>query len=181
MAHPGLKNIASAKELLALLLATDQGVETNFAVPEGWSTIHDIRRELRMNHTRNASSRAHDLWRIGVVERRLHRFTALSGQCNKGYIYRPKHPFKSIAEAALNYNAGGEDPVPAGYVRIVDFAASIHLTHVAVRERVKRHGVEGIVLRTRRSHGGLNNNTYYREADLKRLYPGVTPRKPSSK
>lgn len=179
MAHPGLKNTASAKELLALLVRTEQGAETTFAVPEGWFTIHDIREELRMNHTRNASTRAHDLWRIGVVDRKLHRFTALSGQCHKGYIYRPKAPFKSIADAARNYNAGGEDPVPAGYVRIVEFAASIHLTHVAVREKAKRYNLKGINLRTRRSNSGLNNNVYYREADLKRLYPGVTPRKPS--
>ena len=46
MAHPGLKSTASAKELLALLVRTEQGAETTFAVPEGWFTIHDIREGL---------------------------------------------------------------------------------------------------------------------------------------
>ena len=75
----------------------------DYAVPKGWSTIEQIRAELGLAHTRNASTRARDLWGRGLLERMAHQSKANTGQCHMSYVYRVKQPWRSFAHAAENF------------------------------------------------------------------------------
>jgi hypothetical protein len=141
----------------------------DYACPKGWSTVEDIRKELNLAHTRNASSRAYDLHKQGLLERLAHQFKAKTGQCHYSYVYRPIKPYRTITEAADNRFAAREDKVPSGWVRVVDFAAEIGLSHVAVRSRIERARVKPKYFKTSRGVSGLHLNAYYRKADLGRL------------
>lgn len=56
------------------------------SVPKGWFTVEQIRVELNLSYTRNASSRALDLHRRGVLDRQTHQFKAKTGQCHMAYV-----------------------------------------------------------------------------------------------
>lgn len=138
-------------------------------VPKGWLTVEQIREELNLAYTRNASSRALDLYRRGVLERQPHQFKANTGQCHKAYIYRPKPPFKSVQAAADGLFALQSEKVPKGYVRIVDYATTLKVSDVAVRCRIARVGLKPRFFKTARGISGIHRNAYYRKADLDRL------------
>jgi predicted DNA-binding transcriptional regulator len=138
--------------------------------PEGWSTVEQIRVELAMAHTRNASSRAYDLYRRGLLERQPHRFKAKTGQCHQAYVYRPVPPYKSIKQAAEQLFAHRADKVPKGWVRLVDYAVGMNVSDVAVRGRVARAGLKPKYWKTPRGIIGLHLNAYYNKAQLDRLY-----------
>ena len=103
-------------------------VERDIPPPKGWFTVDQIREELRMAHTRNASSRALDLHRRGLLERQPHQFKAKTGQCHMAYVYRPVPPYRTIAEAATRAFEHQEETVPKGWVRIVDVAGQLQLS-----------------------------------------------------
>ncbi len=138
--------------------------------PEGWSTVEQIRVELAMAHTRNAPSRAYDLYRRGLLERQPHRFKAKTGQCHQAYVYRPVPPYKSIKQAAEQLFAHRADKVPKGWVRLVDYAVGMNVSDVAVRGRVARAGLKPKYWKTPRGIIGLHLNAYYNKAQLDRLY-----------
>ena len=69
-----------AKEFIAVL----HGIK-DYAVPKGWVTIDQIRQELNLAHTRNASSRAFELFKRGLLERMAHQSKAKTGQCHQCY------------------------------------------------------------------------------------------------
>lgn len=144
--------------------------EDTIPVPKGWFTIEQIRQELRLRHIRNASSRACDLSRRGLLERRPHQFKAKTGQCHMAYVYRPLPPYRSIREASEQLYQHEEDDVPDGWVRIVDIAVRLRVSDVAVRGRVARAGLRPRYFRTARGIIGLHRNAYYRKADILRLY-----------
>jgi hypothetical protein len=139
--------------------------------PPGWFTIEQIRQELRLSHTRNASSRAADLCKRGVLERMSHQFKAETGQCHKAYVYRPVSPFKTITEAAENLHVYKSEPVPKGFVRIVDYAATQEVSAVAIRGRVERACLKPTYFKTARGLSGLHRNAFYKKSDLDRLRP----------
>jgi hypothetical protein len=85
--------------------------ENAFPPPKGWMTVEQIRQELNLAHARNASSRACDLTRRGVLERMPHQFKAKTGQCHRAYVYRPVPPYRTITEAAACLYSHNEDPV----------------------------------------------------------------------
>lgn len=142
----------------------------DYSCPKGWSTVEDIRKELNLAHTRNASSRAYDLYKQGLLERLAHQFKAKTGQTHHAYVYRPAKPYRTITEAAVNRFAAREDKVPRGWVRVVDFAADIGHSHVAVRARIERARLKPKYFKTSRGISGLHLNAYYRKADLTALY-----------
>jgi hypothetical protein len=142
----------------------------DYACPKGWSTVEDIRKELNLAHTRNASSRAYDLHKQGLLERLAHQFKAKTGQTHHAYVYRPVKPYRTISEAADNRFAAREDKVPRGWVRVVDFAHEIGVSHVAVRSRIERARVKPKYFKTSRGVSGLHLNAYYRKSDLTALY-----------
>jgi hypothetical protein len=123
-----------------------------------------------MAHTRNASSRALDLHRRGLLERQPHQFKSGTGQCHMAYVYRPVPPYKSIKEAAAQMFVHRADQVPKGWVRLVDYAVSKNVSDVAVRGRVSRAGLKPKYWKTPRGIIGLHLNAYYWKADLDRLY-----------
>jgi hypothetical protein len=144
--------------------------ENAFPPPKGWMTVEQIRQELNLAHARNASSRACDLTRRGVLERMPHQFKAKTGQCHRAYVYRPVPPYRTITEAAACLYSHNEDPVPKAWARIVDIAVELRVSDVAIRGRVARAGLKPRYFKTRRGIIGLHRNAYYRKADILRLY-----------
>ena len=142
--------------------------QRDYAIPKGWSTIEQIRVELNLAHARNASTRARDLWRRGLLERMPHQTKAFTGQCHMAYVYRVKKPWRSFAHACENYFAVAEDKVPAGWVRVMDYCAAIRLSHVALRARIARANLRPRYFKTSRGIAGLHRNAFYRKADLDR-------------
>lgn len=143
-------------------------------VPKGWTTVEQIRDELNLAHTRNASSRALDLHRRGVLDRMAHQFKAKTGQCHKAYVYRPRPPFKTIKAAVDGLFAIQSEKVPKGFVRIVEYATSLRVSDVAVRTRIARAGIKPTYFKTARGMSGVHLNAYYRKADLDRLLSKAT-------
>lgn len=143
--------------------------QRDYSMPKGWYSVADIRDELNLAHTRNASSRAYELYRFGLLERIAHQFKAKTGQCHRAYIYRPVKPWRTIAEAADNTFKAREDKVPKGWVRVVDYSVDLSMSHVALRARIARSNVRPRYFKTSRGISGLHLNAYYRKADLDRL------------
>ena len=138
--------------------------------PKGWYSIEQIRVELKLSHARNASSRACDLARRGLLERMPHQFKANTGQCHRAYVYRPLPPYRSIKEASEQLFRHEAEAVPKGWARIVDLAVELRVSDVAVRGRVTRAGLKPRYFKTPRGIIGLHRNAYYRKADILRLY-----------
>lgn len=157
-------------EMLDILAAYASGTDRSVPVPKGWYTISDIRQELGFSYNRNASSRAFELYQRGVLERRLYRARVSSGHCHQTYIYRPKPPFKTITEAAFDWQHVKADKVPAGWIRAVDYARKVGVSVVAVRGAILRRNLKGRMFRTRRGVSGLHMNLHFREAELDRIY-----------
>ena len=145
-------------------------VQRDYSIPKGWSTIDQIRVELNLAYTRNASSRAYDLHKRGLLERMAHQTKAKTGQCHWAYVYRPAKPYRSIAEANANATKAREEKVPKGYVRIMDYSFTVDVSHVAIRARVARAFLKPRYFKTARGISGLHLNAYYRRADLDRLF-----------
>ena len=138
--------------------------------PKGYSTVEQIRQELQLRHVRNASSRAYDLTRRGLLERLPHQFKAGTGQCHRAYVYRPLPPYRSFKQASEELCRHDEDKVPNGWARIVDLAVELRVSDVAVRGRVSRAGLKPRYFKTARGIIGLHRNAYYWKADIIRLY-----------
>ncbi len=168
MAH---QRLTETSKLLAILMRelSDEPVERDYAPPAGWFTVEQIRDELNLAYTRNASSRALDLHRRGVLDRQPHQFKAKTGQCHRAYVYRPRPPFKTIIEAVAGVVVVQQDKVPKGWVRIVDYAVKLKVSDVALRQRISRSGIKPKYFKTSRGASGLHLNAFYREADLKRI------------
>jgi len=144
--------------------------EGDVPAPKGWYTVDQIREELRMSHTRNASSRALDLHRRGLLERQPHQFKAKTGQCHMAYVYRPLPPYRSVKEAAEKLSSHNQDTVPKGWARIVDLAVELRVSDVAVRGRVSRAGLKPRYFKTSRGIIGLHRNAYYLKSAVMALY-----------
>ena len=155
--------------LKAIVAQPVKVTERTFAPPAGWFTVEQIRDELNLAYTRNASSRALDLHRRGVLDRQPHQFKAKTGQCHRAYVYRPRPPFKTITEAVAGVVVVQQDKVPKGWVRIVDYAVKLKVSDVALRQRISRSGIKPKYFKTSRGASGLHLNAFYREADLKRI------------
>ena len=138
--------------------------------PKGYSTVEQIRQELQLRHVRNASSRAYDMTRRGLLERQPHQFRADTGQCHKAYVYRPLPPYRSFKQASEQLSHHNQDKVPKGWVRIVDIAVELRVSDVAVRGRISRAGLKPRYFKTSRGIIGLHRNAFYRKADILRLY-----------
>ena len=168
MAH---QRLTETRKLLAILMRelSDEPAERDYAPPSGWFSVEQIREELNLAYTRNASSRALDLHRRGVLDRQAHQFKAKTGQCHMAYVYRPRPPFKTITEAVAGVSVVQQDKVPKGWVRIVDYAVKLKVSDVALRQRVSRAGLKPKFFKTSRGSSGLHLNAFYREADLARV------------
>ena len=140
------------------------------AVPKGWSTVEQIRQDLGVAYTRNASTRAFELHKRGLLDRQPHQFKAKTGQCHHAYVYRLRKPYRSFREAAANLAAHQADKVPKGFVRVIDYCVEIGVSNVAVFGRVQRAGIKPTYFKTPRGISGLHFNAYYRRSDLNRLY-----------
>ena len=157
-------------ELIARLMR-ELTARTDYAPPPaGFFSVEDIRAELRMAHTRNASSRAYDLFRRGLLERKAHQFKAQTGQCHKAYVYKPLPPYRSIREAAEGLFAHQADKVPRGWVRIVDYSLGFKFSDVCIRSRIARAGLKPKYWKTPRGIIGLHLNAFYKKSDLDRLF-----------
>lgn len=157
-------------DIIARLMRELQASTEETPPPIGWFTVEAIRNELRMAHTRNASSRAYDLFRRGLLERQPHQFKAKTGQCHKAYVYKPLPPYRSIREASENMFDHRADKVPTGWVRVVDYAHDINVSDVALRGRIARAGLKPKYWKTPRGIIGLHLNAFYKKADLDRLF-----------
>jgi hypothetical protein len=162
--------MSKPSELIARLMRELQASAEEHPCPAGFSTVDDIRAELRMAYTRNASSRAYDLFRRGLLERKAHQFKAKTGQCHKAYVYKPVPPYKSIREASEGLFAHQADTVPKGWVRVVDYCLSVRVSDVALRGRIARAGIKPKYYKTPRGIIGLHQNAYYKKTDLDRLF-----------
>lgn len=141
----------------------------DYATPKGWSTIDQIRVELNLAYTRNASSRAYELFKRGLLERMAHQSKANTGQCHWAYVYRPRPPYRTIGEANANILKAREQKVPAGWVRVIDYSFDADISHVALRARIARANIRPRYFKTARGVSGLHLNAYYRRAELDRL------------
>lgn len=157
-------------ELLAKAESELAKAEAILPHPSDWFSVEQIRQELNLAHTRNASSRAHELHKRGLLDRQPHQFKAATGQCHRAYIYRPRKPYKTIKEAVLNAFEHQAEKVPKGYVRIIDYAVTVGVSNVAVSGKVSRAGIKPTYFKTARGISGLHMNAFYRKADLDRLY-----------
>ena len=144
--------------------------EGDIPPPKGWFTVEQIRNELRMAHVRNASSRALDLHRRGLLERQPHQFKAKTGQCHLAYVYRPVPPYRTIAEAADRIFEHQEESIPKGWVRIVDLAVQLKISDVSVRTKIARAGLKPRYFKTRRGIIGLHRNAFYLKSAVMALY-----------
>jgi len=140
-----------------------------YPVPKGWFSIEQIREELNLGYTRNASSRAFELHKRGLLERQAHQYKVKTGQCHRAYIYRPVKPYRTVKEAMDNAFKAKEDKVPKGFVRIMEYAVGAKLSHVAIRSRIERANLSKRYFKTARGVSGLHLNAFYRKADLDRL------------
>jgi len=138
--------------------------------PKGWLTVEQIRKELGLAHARNASTRAADLCKRGLLERMAHQFKADTGQCHKAYVYRPMPPYKSVRDASERLVHHDAELVPHGWVRIVELSAKLKVSDVALRQRVARANLKPRYYKTPRGVIGLHRNAYYREADIVALF-----------
>lgn len=157
-------------DIIARLMRELQASSEDHPCPAGFSTVEDIRAELRMAHTRNASTRAYDLFRRGLLERKAHQFKAATGQCHKAYVYKPLPPYCSIREAAEGLFAHQADKVPKGWVRVVDYAIDVKVSDVSVRSRISRAGLKPKYWKTPRGIIGLHLNAFYKKTDLDGLF-----------
>jgi hypothetical protein len=162
--------MSKPSELIARLMRELTASAEDHPCPAGFSTVDDIRVELRMAHTRNASSRAYDLFRRGLLERKPHQFKAKTGQCHKAYVYKPLPPYRSIREAADGLFAHQADKVPKGWVRIVDYSLDYKLSDVCIRARISRAKLKPKYWKTPRGIIGLHLNAFYKKSDLDRLF-----------
>jgi predicted DNA-binding transcriptional regulator len=162
--------MSKTSKLLAVLMRELSNEPKDYPCPKGWTTVEQIRQDLRMSHTRNASTRAYDLYRRGLLERQPHQFKSGTGQCHKAYVYRPVPPYKTVKEASEQLFAHRADKVPKGWVRLVDYAVGMNVSDVAVRGRVSRAGLKPKYWKTPRGIIGLHLNAFYLKADLDRLY-----------
>jgi hypothetical protein len=162
--------MSSPSDIIARLMRELQASAEDHPCPAGFSTVEDIRAELRMAHTRNASSRAYDLFRRGLLERQPHQFKAKTGQCHKAYVYKPLPPYRSIREASEGLFAHQADKVPKGWVRIVDYSHNVNVSDVALRGRIARAGLKPKYWKTPRGIIGLHLNAFYKKSDLDRLF-----------
>lgn len=163
--------MTDTSKLLAVLMRElgDTPTTRDYSPPKGWATVEQIRQELNLAHTRNASSRAYDMFRRGMLERQAHQFKAKTGQCHQAYVYRPVPPYKSISEAVANVFTVGEEKVPKGWVRLIDYAVKVGVSDVAIRGRVSRAGLKPRYFKTARGVSGLHKNAYYETKALDRL------------
>jgi hypothetical protein len=162
--------MSKPSDILARLMRELTASAEDQPCPAGFFTVEQIRNELRMAHTRNASSRAYDLFRRGLLERKAHQFKAATGQCHKAYVYKPLPPYRSIREAAEQLFAHRADKVPAGWVRVVDYAHDANLSDVALRGRIARASLKPKYWKTPRGIIGLHLNAFYKKSDLDRLF-----------
>jgi hypothetical protein len=164
--------MTETSKLLAVLMRelSAEPSARDYSTPQGWSSVDDIRKELGLAHTRNASSRAYELHKRGLLDRQPHQFKCGTGQCHMAYVYRPRKPYKSILEATRNAFIHQADKVPKGFVRIIDYAVTVGVSNVAVQGRAIRAGIKPTYFKTPRGISGLHLNAYYRKADLDRLY-----------
>ena len=137
--------------------------------PAGFFTVDQIRTELNMAHTRNASTRAYDLFRRGLLTRMAHQFKAKTGQCHKAYVYKPLSPYTSIKQASDSLFEHQADKVPKGWVRIKDYAFTVTVSDVSVRSRVAIAGLKPKYWKTPRGIIGLHLNAFYKKSDLDRV------------
>jgi len=162
--------MSKTSRLLSVLMAELNRDPADIPCPDGWTTVEQIRQDLRMSHTRNASTRAYDLYRRGLLERQPHRFKSGTGQCHMAYVYRPVPPYKSVKEASEQLFAHRADKVPKGWVRLIDYAVAVGVSDVAVRGKVARAGLKPKYWKTPRGIIGLHLNAFYKKSDLDRLY-----------
>jgi hypothetical protein len=162
--------MSKPSDILARLMRELTVSAEDHPCPSGFSTVEDIRVELRMAHTRNASSRAYDLFRRGLLERKPHQFKAATGQCHKAYVYKPLPPYRSIREASDGLFAHQADKVPKGWVRIVDYSLDFKLSDVCIRARISRAKLKPKYWKTPRGIIGLHLNAFYKKSDLDRLF-----------
>jgi len=162
--------MSKPSDIITRLMRELQASSEDHPCPTGFFTVEQIRDELRMAHTRNASTRAYDLFRRGLLERKAHQFKAKTGQCHKAYVYKPLPPYRSIREAAERLFDHRADKVPNGWVRIVDYAIVVNLSDVALRGRISRAGLKPKYWKTPRGIIGLHRNAFYKKTDLKRLF-----------
>lgn len=160
----------SSKDIIARLMAELNRTDAVIPPPKGWLTVEQIRTELGLAHARNASTRAADLARRGLLERQPHQFKANTGQCHKAYVYRPMPPYRSVREASEKLHAHDADAVPKGWVRLVDLAHKMKTSDVALRQRVARAHLKPRYYRTPRGVIGLHRNAYYNEASVRALF-----------
>ena len=162
--------MSKPSDIIARLMRELNASTEDQPCPAGFSTVEDIRKELRMAYTRNASSRAYDLFRRGLLERKAHQFKAKTGQCHKAYVYKPLPPYRSIREASEGLFAHQADKVPKGWVRIVDYSIDFKLSDVCIRSRIARAGLKPKYWKTPRGIIGLHLNAFYKKTDLDRLF-----------
>tara|TARA_R110000868_G_scaffold407112_1_gene688224 strand:- start:1851 stop:2348 length:498 start_codon:yes stop_codon:yes gene_type:complete len=161
--------MSKPSELIARLMRELMASTEDHPCPAGFYTVEQIRVELCIAYTRNASSRAYDLFRRGLLERKAHQFKANTGQCHKAYVYKPVPPYRSILEASRHLFEHQADKVPKGWVRIVDYCLTVKVSDVCVRSRIARGGLKPKYWKTPRGIIGLHLNAYYRKADIDRV------------
>lgn len=138
-------------------------------VPKGWYTVRDIQVALGMRWAANASTRAKNLYDRGILERQLWHAYKDYGFA-RAYIYRLKPPHRTWQEAIDAYHSVGQQKVPKGWARPIDFARTLHISAEAVRNAIQRHGLETRIFRTARGISGVHMNLYVRVADIRRVY-----------
>lgn len=137
--------------------------------PKGWLTIREIQKLLGMRWAANASTRAKNLHERGILDRmewKAYRDYGFS----RAFIYKLRPPYKTWQEAIDAYNTVGQEKVPKGWARPVEFARMLGISAEAIRNTVHRYGLPVRLIRTNRGSSGLHNNMYVREADILRVY-----------
>jgi len=138
-------------------------------MPKGWYTVRDIQTELGMRWASNASTRAKNLHDRGIIERKLWHAYKDFGYA-RAYIYCLKPPHRTWAEAVDAYHKVGEEKVPKGWSRPIDFAKLLGISAEAVRNAIRRHELPVKLIKTNRGVSGIHVNQYVRTADIIRIY-----------
>jgi hypothetical protein len=154
---------------IAARLGSTLKAKEHEAVPKGWYTVRDIQLILGMRWAANASTRAKNLHERGIVERMEWRAYKDYGFA-RAYIYRLKPPHKTWQQAVEAYHTVGEEKVPKGWARPVDFARILGISAEAIRNAMHRHNLETKMIRTNRGVSGLHLNLYIRTSDIMRVY-----------
>lgn len=157
------------KAISALQSAVSRG-SIEKGCKDGWYSIHQIQQELKMRWVHNASTRAYNLYRRGLLERRQFIGRQENGNVIRTYMYKPIKPCKTVLEVVHKFMLSTGDKIPKGWHSVSDLAAMMEISHQAVLAMSRRKKMKFRLFRTARGLSGLHYNKHFHISDMRKAF-----------